>query len=56
MKKTLYTIFPYAIAIIGAISILPKYPAVSWLTFGLLTLAIILHALAWYVRNHRSNN
>ena len=56
MKKILSALFPYVITIACAIAVFPKYPAVSWLTFGLLTLAIICHALAWYVRKHRSNN
>ena len=56
MKKILSTLFPYVITIACAIAVFPKYPAVSWLTFGLLTLAIICHALAWYIRKHRSNN
>ena len=56
MKKILSTLFPYVFATICAIAVFPKYPAVSWLTFGLLALAIICHASAWYIRKHRSNN
>ena len=54
--KTLETVYPYAIAIIGAIVVLPTYPVVSAVTFGLLVLATVLHACAWYIRRHRKEN
>lgn len=54
--KTLYTVFPYAIAIICAVVSLPTYPVVSAITFGMLALAAVLHACAWYIGRHRSKD
>lgn len=57
MKKTLSAALPYAIAIIGAVVLLPTYPVVSAMTFGLLALAALIHAYAWHIgRRHRSKD
>lgn len=54
--KTLETVYPYVIAIVGAIVVLPTYPVVSAVTFGLLVLAVVCHACAWYIRRHRKED
>lgn len=54
MMKTLYTALPYAIATIGAVVLLPTYPVVSITAFGLLAVAGMIHACAWYIKGHRS--
>lgn len=56
MMKNLYTIFPYAIALIGAVVLLPTYPIVSAIAFGLLALAGVIHAYAWYLKGHRQED
>lgn len=56
MKKTLSAALPYAIAIIGAAVLLPTYPVVSAITLGLLALAALIHAYAWHIGRHRSED